>query len=254
MSTLANYQGSYNGLTWGPGTEIQLVEIDGLRSMPTITSTDSPRMRAPGSFSGWDVPSGRTINLTLLVVAVSDLETQIGNIEAAFVPLANSTLEMDFQLPSWTAQRCVFCRPRDRQLKVDQNYQFGMAQVTIEVFCPDPRIYSQPTTTTLGATLVNAGNFESRPVLTVAGSGTLTLINSHDSNNQLVLTDSPLGTLSAAGTLTVDVNARTVVDSSGNNRYDLVSSATTWFALQPGANPISVSGGTASCTWRSAWI
>src|ERR1019366_5896980 len=152
---------------------------------------------------------------------------------------------MSYQLPGEVARR-VNARARKRALLMDPTYNLNWAKVTLEFFCPDPRIYTDALRSGSG-TVVNAGNFESRPVITVTGA--TTLANANDSGNSIVVGPSNLG--GVPNPSVIDLQNRTVVDGGGANRFDVIQPATTWFVLVPGSNTIS-GGGTIS--WRDAWI
>lgn len=102
----------------------------------------------------------------------------------------------------------------------------------------------------------NAGDVDAFPIIKINGtfSGTTKLENK-TTGKTLTLEGS-----SAAASVTIDFKNRTVIDSTGASRYDLVNFAnSSWWALSPGANSINVSiGGGAATTydisWRSAWI
>lgn len=118
---------------------------------------------------------------------------------------------------------------------------------------PDDRIYANAATTGGAGTCTNAGEASTPPTFTLtAPTNTITLTNSTTSK---VLT---LTGLSGAGTVTVDVKARTVTATIGTaDRYSAVSyPSSVWWELIPGANTVAVSGATVSgsgIAWRGAW-
>ena len=244
---MLNYQISYNGVTVGPGTEIRINSLDGLRTMPELRTSDYARLKHHGAYSGVDVLEGRIITITMTVIATSaaDFDAQVSALEAATVPLLTGALPMSYQLPGEVARR-VNARARKRALLMDPTYNLNWAKVTLEFFCPDPRIYSDALHSGSG-TVVNAGNFESRPVITVTGA--TTLANANDSGNSIVVGPSNVG--GVPNPCVIDLQNRTVVDGGGANRFDVIQPATTWFVLVPGSNTISGGG---MISWRDAWI
>src|ERR1035437_352801 len=156
---MLNYQISYNGVTVGPGTEIRINSLDGLRTMPELRTSDYARLKHHGAYSGVDVLEGRIITITMTVIATSaaDFDAQVSALEAATVPLLTGALPMSYQLPGEVARR-VNARARKRALLMDPTYNLNWAKVTLEFFCPDPRIYSDALHSGSG-TVVNAGNF-----------------------------------------------------------------------------------------------
>lgn len=244
---LANYQMSYNGVTIGPGTEYRINSIEGLRSMPELRTSDYARLKHHGAYSGVDVLEGRVITITLTVIGTSaaDFDTSLTALEGATAPLLTGSLPLSYQLPNEVARRAN-ARARKRAITMVPTYNLNWAQVSIEFFCGDPRLYSDALHSGTG-TVSNAGNFESRPVITVTGATTLS--NANDSGNSVVVAASTVG--GVPNPCVIDLQNRTVIDGGGANRFDVIQPATTWFVLAPGSNVVS-GGGTIS--WRDAWI
>ena len=244
---LPNYGFSYGGVTCGPGTEYRINSIDGLRSMPELRTSDYARLKHHGAYSGVDVLEGRVVTIALTVIGTSqaDLDASLTAIEGATVPLLTGASPLSFQLPGEVAKR-LNARARKRAVSIVPTYNLNWAQMTLEFFCPDPRIYSDALHTGSG-TVTNAGNFETRPVITVTGATTLS--NANDNGNSIVVAGSTVG--GVPNPCIIDLENRTVVDGGGANRFDVIQPATTWFAMVPGSNAIS-GGGTIS--WRDSWI
>ncbi len=254
---LADFQLSYAGVTAGPGTEYRINSIEGIRSMPELRTSDYARLHHHGAYSGVDVLEGRIITVALTVVgtSASDFDTTLTALEGAMVPLLTGSSPMSYKLPS-EVQRRVNTRARKRALLIEPSYKLNWAKMTVELFCGDPRIYDDTLTTTAisgTTTITNAGNFEARPVITVTPSSSpVTITNAGDHSNKIVLATSSVGSIPSP--CVIDLLNRTVVDGGGANRFDVVDPTTTWFVLAPGANAITVTGGTLSVAWRSAWI
>ena len=111
-----------------------------------------------------------------------------------------------------------------------------------------------PSGSAVATTVTNAGTFEAgtEPKLTVTGPATGPIAISNGSPAKTVKVDTALG---SGETLVVDFTAgvRTVT-VNGQSRYDLLDSTTQWWALAPGANLVTYSGGgTASLDHRNAW-
>ncbi len=256
--TLSDYQVSYGGVTLGPGTSYRIKNIDGLRGLPQLRVSDYAKLKRHGTYSGVDVLEGRHVTMDVVAkgVSASDFETQLANLEAATIPLLTGTLVMSFKLPSRIQQR-VNARVRKRSDLILPTYGKLWTEISLELFCPDPRVYDDSLTTTNSsagsATITNAGNFESRPVITVTPSSSpVTITNTSDSNNFIKLATSSVGSI--PNPCIIDLQNQTVVDNAGTNRFDVVDSSTTWTALVAGANVITISGGTFSIAWRSAWV
>jgi hypothetical protein len=248
---------SYQGLVLGQGTAYRVTKLDGIGSLPELRTSDFAKLRHHGAFSGIDVLEGRTVQLGIAVVGTSaaDLDAQLAALEVATVPLLMGGFPLSYKLPV-QVQRRVNARARKRAMSIDPTYTRNHALVAVEFFCGDPRIYDDTLTTTVIAaagTITNAGSFESRPLITVIPTvSPVTITNSSDGGNQIVLATSALGPIPSP--CVIDLLARTVVDGSGANRFDVVDPATTWTVLVPGANNLTIAGGSMSVDWRSAWI
>jgi len=251
--SLSDYQWSYAGVICGPGTKYHVNSFEGLRSMPTLRTSDWARLHHHGAFSGVDVLEGRTLTVMMTVVGTSaaDLDATLSALDAATVPLLTGALPLSFKLPNQVVRR-VNARARKRSLAIDPTYKLCWAKVAVEFFCGDPRILSDSVTTTVVAasgSITNAGNFGSRPVVTVTPSSSpVTIANASDSGNIIVLAGS------IPNPCIIDLELRTVIDGTGANRFDCVASSTTWTELVPGANALTITGGSMSVDWRSAWI
>lgn len=109
-----------------------------------------------------------------------------------------------------------------------------------------------------GSGLTNAGKHATFPSITFTSgaSGTVVLSRTSPSPTESLTLDIGGSTgLTASTVTTVDFAARTVVQGS-TDKYAAVQFPTSvWWAMAPGANTISVTGGTsATITWRSAWL
>jgi phage-related protein len=253
---LADYQLLYNGLLMGQGTQYRVNVLDGLGSLPDMKTTDTEKLGHHGDFSGVDLFNARTVTMTLTArgTSVANLETILNALKFACRPLLTGTLPMLLKLPG-QGQRRIYTRARKRAISIVPTYNRGWCKVDLEFYCPDPRIYDDTLTTTVIAfgygSIVNAGNLESRPVVTVTPSASAVGIANVADASALVLVDTTLGPIPSP--CIVDMLARTVTDSGGANRFDCVAPTSTWPALVPGTNTIAVSGGSTSWAWRSAW-
>ena len=128
-------------------------------------------------------------------------------------------------------------------------------QIEANLLCIDPRKYSAAVHT-LGLTgsnqpLVNAGNIGTPWTMTVTGAA----VSSHglQFNNQdiLVFTNAYE---SIPSPLLIDSSTESVTDGSGNNVYGVIKVGN-WQSLTKGSTNVKFAGtGTASISWRDAWI
>jgi hypothetical protein len=206
---------------------------------------------------------------------------------AAATTLQTIELPLSFRLPRFSGDRRINVRPRRRQLPVDITYALSNGRAILQFAATDPRIYadtlssatiSLPTagggrtynqtynktfgaTSTGGsATCTNAGNFPTRPVITITGPSSGTVDNPRLEN---VTTGEVLQinySLAAGSTLVIDFDERTILEGGTASRYYALDSSSRWWELQPGDNEIRfnanafVSGSTATIEWRSAWM
>jgi hypothetical protein len=143
MAVTAPWQFSFNGLDFGGGSAIQLLQADGLRSMPAVRSGDVGRPRADGMLAGLDLLGSRTITLKLQVFGTpqTPLDAQITALETAFAIQRTTPQPFVYQLTGGGVRQ-VLCRPRKRDIVIDPSYaNAGFAIVNIMLETVDPRVY-----------------------------------------------------------------------------------------------------------------
>lgn len=279
---LQSYQLSFNGLTFGAGTDVQLVSATGLRDLPPARSQDQPRPRAHGAFGGLTYLGERTITLTLLVaVTVTDWETVLQQVAAAFQPIPDpaNLLPLQVQLPGWSFPVQVMCRPTRYAVPTDRAYSHHYATVTVELVAPDPMWYGPTVTATAGIanptsgatfpwsfplsfgsssggalSVVNTGNAPTSPQFQIQGPCTNPWIES--GTNRLTVGIS----LTSSDLLTVDTAARTITLNSTASRYNDLAVGSRWFTCPPGTTDVSFGSGdstavagTCTAVWASAY-
>ena len=284
--SLAAYQLSYNGLTFGAGTDVQLVSAYGLRALPGIRSSDVARPRADGSFAGLNFLDERivTLNLLIAVTTTNPWETVLENVHNAFLHISNpaALLPLAFYLPGWAGSRQVTCRPSKGVTPISVNYSYHYAELMVELTCPDPLVYdatAQSASTglpnpTAGAAfpwsfplswgassggalnLSNIGNYNTPIVFTIAGPCT----NPQIVNAATGQTLSFAITLANTDSLVVDTGAHTVTLNGTANRYNTLNIGSQWFTCPPGSLTVNfLSGdatlvaGTLTAAWSNAW-
>jgi hypothetical protein len=83
VSSLDQYSMAFNGYVFGGGSSMhQILDLDGLESLPAIRNQDDNRGYSDGMFSGNDFLSGRTITVTILTT---------GNSKTASISAATAT-------------------------------------------------------------------------------------------------------------------------------------------------------------------
>jgi Phage tail protein len=283
---LSNYQASYNGLTWGPGTDIQLAGIEGLTALPEIRGGDVVKPRRDGVDPGLNFLGQRVVILDLEVFApkVLPFATVLAQIATAFQSVndPNDQQPMEFLLPGWSESRRITGRPTKAGYPIDVNYQFNKVPVAVEFTCADPLIYGStlksasaglPSPTagltfpvtfnvTFGAstggsfTVTNNGTYLSPPVFTITGPVTNPRLTFTSTGAFFALNIA----LGASDVLVIDMGKRSVTLNGTASRLNTIVSGSSWFGFPTGTWSIGVSSSDASpvaalftANWRDAW-
>lgn len=181
---LSNFQYLWNGLTVGAGTDVQIVQEQGLRSLPPVRSQNINKPRMDGAFPGLNFFGERTAVLTLAVSVTKNapFETVVANVTNAFQPTYDPNAEawLQFQYPGYATPRQIKCRVTKAGFTTDLDYSFHkLGSMPIEFVASDPLIYDSVNSnasvhlassgiyplTTLGANVSAAGT-----ALTVASA------------------------------------------------------------------------------------
>lgn len=271
----ADYQREYRGLLMGPGTVFTIISEEGLLGNAEVRSNDKARGEGHGDFMGQDTHGGRriTVQMTIDTSPGSTVEATIANLMARFqVAIRDGFLEYPyvFQRPG-KGKRRVNARPRRSAVVSDYDTARGLAKAVFELYCTDPRVYSNTLSTatiTIGtgansqsgsATMNGTFSDGSPPVLRIDGPFTNPIItNASDGSKAVRLTC----TVAGGQHVLIDTNAKTVQYWNGSaylDRYEWINADSRWFTLYPGANSISYNrsgGGSSSLltiSWRDAW-
>lgn len=281
------YQSSYNGLTTGPNTDVQLSSIEGLRGNPSVRSLDIPKSRQNGAWAGLNYYDERVfvLNLQVFGAALSlPYETVVASVGTAFQSITdpNGQLPFEFILPDWTESRIITCRPTKGSTPINRTFSQYVADIPIEMTASDPLIYSStlhsnsaglPSPTagltfpvtfnvTFGAStggsmiVVNAGNYITAPTFTIRGPVTNPTISFPSTGQFMTFAI----TLTSSDTLVVNMAARTVTLNGTANRYNTIVTGSSWFGIPPGTWSIGVASTDSAqvaalftTTWRDAW-
>ena len=299
--SLADYQMSFGGLTLGPSTPYQLDSPQGL-DLPAITSGDVPRPREHGEHKGFDAMIGRDITLPIDVTTDgTSLQSALKTLATAFNPMVMAEQALWMKLPNLPVLG-TNCRPRKRAWPLDLAWAAGLASVAVQVHASDPILYGAPQSASVGlgtpgsgwtapitfpwtmgggtavqsASCANAGNFDSRPILTINGPCTSpTVYSTAGWSLQLINPNQGAGLTVAAGdTLVIDLGpARSVTyyvggSGAGASRKNWVVGGSIWPSTQlgipglaPGTNSVaftsqdaSTVAGALSVSWASAYL
>lgn len=136
---MATLQGSFNGLSFGAGTDYHVSGVEGLWDLPEVRSNDLPKSAGYGSFVGMDRSGSRTVTLTLTLIAatVGAYDTLVTTLRTATEP---QTTAKALRLMGNTV--FVWARPRRRILPIATDRQQRHAVAVIEFVCADPTVYT----------------------------------------------------------------------------------------------------------------
>jgi len=285
LTVTSNYQGEFNGLIFGAGTDVKLASIEGLRQMPEVRSGDVPKSRQAGSWAGLDELGERIIVLELEVFAPSvPFENVIAALALAFQPIRDPANQkaLGFLLPGWSEQRILYCRPTKGGLPIDEWYQFNRGEYPVELTANDPLIYSNslhsasaglPSPTagltfnvtfdaTFGAStggsmqVTNLGNYITAPVFTITGPVTNPKVTFTSSGQYMLLNL----TLGPSDTVEIDMGNKTITFNGTASRNNTIAQGSSWFGFPPGTWSIGVASADSApvaaiftATWRDAW-
>ena len=272
----------FNGLSFGAGQPIKIVEANGFDDLPTLRKGDIARSGDHGMFRGSDWLGERVVGFKLRIVGQANqaaLDALIDSLRQATIVQTSQELPLIVN-----GNRLINCRPSRRFVPdpIDE-WQSWTVAPEIEFTATDPRIYDstlqQPNaglaTVSGGVTfpatfplsfgapasggyifVTNNGTFETRPVAVIQGPVTNPSIQNVTSGQTLAFSI----TLGNTDTLTVDFNARTVLLNGTGNRYNAITVGSSWFTLAPGNSTIRFLASTYSAgalltlNYRSAWL
>lgn len=277
-----DWQCELNGLLLGEGTPYGVLSLDGLDDLPEVRSFDDPRAGDHGAYRGTDLAGVRVVTVELDIVATPTVafSDAVNALQAATVVQSAET-PFAWQRPGRPKQQ-VFARPRRRALPDDLAFQMGFGRATVQLLATDPRVYAQAISTgqtglpsaaggrtyprtyplTYGAVssansilAVNAGNFAALPVLLITGPvDTPTVL--HTTSGRFLKFALQL---TAGDTLTVDLDAKSVLLNGTASRRTALTADSSWWELAPGDNTVqytaaATTASTLTVTWRSAWL
>jgi hypothetical protein len=302
--TLESYQLQFGGVTFGgidktKPTFLQSLVLD----MPSVSAGDTQRALDQGELAGFDVLPGRDITITQLVssgyfatgalpttAAAQALESNMRLLGSVLGPSGAIEQPLFIQLPSGCYAANARARKHNCPFDINRVFAGGVIATSL-LHATDPRFYGVPSLSeTVGlptsaggaplpfafalgfgagglgglATCVNAGGFETRPLITFTGPCT------NPSVCNLSIAGAPYLsfqiTLNAGDTLVVDTDLQTVIyttagTTTGVSRRSALSAYSTWFNLPPGSNTIEFNtsdaawvAGTMEVQWANAWL
>src|ERR1700733_5950845 len=139
--------GSYNDLTWGPGTNFQIIGAKGFDDLPPISTSDQSKSQQDGSFLGQDEFDERTLTLDFYIKAVSNSDLLVQ--KALFNTAFNRSFITDLPLLWSDFTKLINCRCRGRVHDANAAWlaTWGIAHVMLTA--ADPLIYDNVLNTTV---------------------------------------------------------------------------------------------------------
>ncbi len=251
-------------------------EIDGLE-LPTVRTSSGNYAGRNGGYVGAQFFSARDITLqgTVFSSDVATLELTRRNLQAALLG-GDVTLGI---MTNAGNQYTVYCNLLDFQMPIQQG--LFSAPFKIELLAPDPTIYENDATSlpatltpimssgfvlpatfpiafpaaTLPTTVTNNGTVEVYPIITLDGIMT----NPRITNNTLEQFFGATLVTSSDDELVINFAQRTVL-LNGSNIFGDITSGSSWWAIQPGDNSISLTTDSTSDTvtgtieWQSGYM
>lgn len=266
-----NYRYEFRGFVFGADTPFQTEKVDGILGLPSARTSDDQNSVDHGDHAGVDLLPGRTITITMNVLAegLSLADALMDQATLAFqVSKRNAFQEFQFvtQRPTHTKR---FCWARARRCEFPSNYDTarGHAVGAVQLYATDPRFFTLAQTVSEIAIPVGLntsqgivqmlGNFAdgSYPVLEISGPCTNPRIQNTDDGGRTIRIDVVVPN---GQSLVIDTKAKTVF-LNGVDQYDKVRADNEWWVLVPGNNHIvydrSGAGASSTCEVRhyDAW-
>jgi len=264
---LSPFQYQWGNFTFGAGTDVQIAQEEGLRSLAPVRNNDVNQPRDDGSYAGLNFLGVRTVTLTLSITRTTvDFETVIAGIANAFQNDSDPTTQtvLQFMYPGWSTPRQVTGRVMRVGFITDLNYQFHrIDSLPVEILCNDPLIYDtvlKTASTTVpsintslrfnvifnaifgtasGGTMsvTNNGNVPTLPVFTISGPVTNPMIYIPSTNQYMKFNIQLL----AGDSLVIDTVMSTVTLNGSASRFNTIATGSQWLSFPVGTTSIVVS-------------
>ncbi len=287
-AVIANYSFSFNNQVFGgAGSPYQILNVDGLESLPGIRSQDDNRGYADGMFTGRDFLGGRIISMTIQTTATSTASAQanFNTLQRTLQPQTSGTTPLYFMLSAGEMEQVINARVRSHMATINPEYTYGYIISQVDFFCPDPRYYNSNEQTALLAYTPPTGRVYNRVYNLTYGGGssiiTTTITNNGWTDTYPLITlngpiDNPvLGNstqgfalyfnvvLSSSDSFVVDLYNKLITLNGTSARNTLISGISQWFSASPGNNSFYLTGDAgstlvgvtqATVEWQSAYI
>lgn len=259
---MATWAWSFNGLTWGEGTSIDITGVDGL-DLPNVRVPALRYANGDGQVSGTRTydPRAVTFGLEFTAASAAAFETLLDTIRRAFKrTTAEGTLVVE--LPGQVAKR-LYCHVERRTQPIDGPWSYlFVSGMSVQFVADDPLFYAETATVTDlnpggGAVAIpNAGDEATKHWSAVIVGPATSPVITHANGTVLDFTGYVLG---AAQTITLDGRAFTAVRETGADVRGSLTSASDFFTIAAGGETLTftASGTTGATdldvTTRAAW-
>lgn len=153
-SMTADYQFQLGSLVFGAGTSYYVLNPQGIFGRP-VRSQEALRPMDTGAFTLPEYPAARQIVFSIMVKGTeSTLRTLVDAFQTAWRSADNGDQPLLVRFPTNTTQR-FFGRPRRLEMDLKM-WRQGVASITAEFYCADPRLYAN-TISTATLSLASAG-------------------------------------------------------------------------------------------------
>lgn len=136
----ASTLGSWNGVSFGPGQQVRLLAMEGIRDLPEIESTHEPKALANGMFRG--TVRTRGLSFTFVFGLIPNTRTAAGfdTLLDSFIAAFGVQADTDLPLRFWGNTKYIYCHPTKRTVRVECESTQIDGVVTVEFFAADPTI------------------------------------------------------------------------------------------------------------------
>ncbi len=225
----------------------RIMRMDGVGGLPDIRDSREINPSRHGETSLSSYFSGRPIVLDGRIEAgnLPKLRAMEYALRSAFSSLEDDWLYFHAWGDSSLSTR-IKCRTTGFSIAESQDNKHYRRNFQITMRAPHPfftsvasisdeEVFLQTTAGTPNPiTLTNNGNFQAYPVIRITGPVTNPVIKNLTNNLQMTFT----GAIATGTYVDVDVKNRTIIDSTGANRFALLNVSSDWIVLEPGANTI----------------
>ncbi len=269
MAITQNYQFDFRGVTFGDGTNYDVISMDGIHDI-IVRDRDRDNIRSHGLIPGMHRATFRLIRCSLEVRGVAGSAALWTDTQAIVTAMSPDQFELPdetqdkfgFRFTNNEGENFVYARPIRRSLPRRQDTEFGLQEFRFEMKVYDPRIYDATETDsgleTAGFTVTNNGDAVTFPILEFDpdGSGDAKLTN--NTNGSIIEFDNAGATSGLIWDGGRWVRGRAdllIAYRTTNNQYDKLVAPRGPLFLDPGSNSMTLNtGDNVRVKHRDTWM